>query len=59
MGVKENQIETLGLGRKECFLRVNDLDSNGRLMEALASQNRAVFIFDTDCSEANRVKQLG
>lgn len=58
MGVNESQIETLGLGRKKCFLRVNDLE-NGRLIEALASQNRAVFIFDTDSSEANRVKQLG
>ena len=58
MGVNESQIETLGLGRKECFLRVNDL-SNGKLVEKLASQNRAVYIFDTDSSEADRVKQLG
>lgn len=59
MGVNEGQIETLGLGRKECFLRVNDLGSNGKLVEELASQNRAVYIFDTDSSEADRVKQLG
>lgn len=59
MGVNESQIETLGLGRKECFLRVNDLSSNGKLVEKLASQNRAVYIFDTDSSEADRVKELG
>ena len=60
MGVNEEQIEeTLGLGRKVCFLRVNDLDADGKLIENLASQNRAVFILDTDSSEADRVKQLG
>lgn len=59
MGVNESQIETLGLGRQECFLRVKDLGSNGKLVEERASQNRAVYIFDTDSSEADRVKQLG
>ena len=56
MGVSNDQIETLGLGRKECFLRVNDLDSNGRLVEELASQNRAVYIFfDMNSPEVKQI----
>ncbi len=52
MGVSESQIKTLGLGRKECFLRVNDLNSEGKLIETLASENRAVYIFDMESNEA-------
>lgn len=59
MGVSDAQIETQGLGRTKCFLRVNDLDENGKLIEDLASQNRAVYIFDIDSSEADWVKHIG
>ncbi|MBR6508987.1 MAG: OmpA family protein [Clostridia bacterium] len=58
MGVMECQIETLGLGRKVCFLRVNDLDVNGKLIQSLASQNRAVYIFDLDSEEAKQVIKI-
>lgn len=58
MGVNENQIETKGLGRKKCFLRVDDLDANSKLIENLASQNRAVYIFDMDSPEASSVKGI-
>ena len=58
MGVSNEQIETLGLGRKKCFLRVNDLDVNGKLIENLASQNRAVYIFDSDSLEAKDIYRI-
>lgn len=58
MGISDTQIETLGLGRKSCFLRVNDLNSNGELIEALAIQNRAVYIFDLDSAEAKNIYRL-
>ena len=58
MGVSPNQIETLGLGRKTCFIRVDDTDSTGALIDKLAQQNRAVFIFDSDSDEAVALKRL-
>lgn len=58
MGASPNQIDTIGLGRKKCFLRVDDVDSNGELIEELASQNRAVFIFDSDSYEAVALKKI-
>lgn len=58
MGVNNEQIETLGLGRKKCFLRVNDLDVTGKLIENLASQNRAVYIFDLDSLEAKDIYRI-
>ena len=42
-GVKEKQIKTRGIGREQSPLRVNDLDSEGNLVEDLAKKNRAVF----------------
>lgn len=47
MGVADSQITCAGLGRSQNCFRVNDLDSNGNLVEPYASQNRAVFIFDS------------
>lgn len=58
MGVSNEQIETQGLGRTSCFLRVNDLDANGRLIENLASQNRAVYIFDANSNEAKDIYDI-
>ena len=59
MGVNESQIETLGLGRKECFLRIDDLDASGELIENLASQNRAVYIFDANSNDAKDIYDIG
>lgn len=43
-GVPPEQITCLGLGRRENCLRVEDLDSAGRLIENQAKRNRAVFL---------------
>lgn len=58
MGVYENQIQTVGLGRKECFLRANDLDSSGNLIESSAKLNRAVFVMDITSDSAQKVLSL-
>ena len=58
MGVNESQIKTIGLGRKKCFLRINDLDASGKLIENLASQNRAVYIFDANSNDAKDIYDI-
>lgn len=47
LGVDQSQISTRIIGRKECKLRVDDLDSNGNL-NSNADKNRAVFIINKD-----------
>jgi len=58
MGVDETQILTLGLGRDDCILRTNDLDTKGNLIESLATQNRAVYILDMDSTEAETLWRM-
>ena len=55
MGAKEKQVSCVGLGRTENFLRVNDLDSDGNLMENKAKLNRAVFLFGSDSETAKKL----
>ena len=58
LGVSEKQICTVGLGRKPCFLRVTDIDSNGNFIEAEAQKNRAVFIYNYDSDTAKEIIRL-
>ena len=55
MGAKEKQVSCVGLGRTENFLRVNDLDSDGNLVENKAKLNRAVFLFGSDSQTAKKL----
>lgn len=55
MGAKEKQVSCVGLGRTENFLRVNDLDSDGNLVENKAKLNRAVFLFGSDSETAKKL----
>lgn len=43
-GVNENKLVSVGIGQKQCSLKVNDLDSEGNLVEEQAKHNRAVFL---------------
>lgn len=54
LGVSQDQITCVGLGKKEWSLRVNDLD-NGSLIEELARLNRAVFLFPADSDLAREL----
>ena len=56
MGAKEKQVSCVGLGRTENFLRVNDLDSDGNLVENKAKLNRAVFLFGADSDTAKKLE---
>jgi len=54
LGVPEDMIITIGLGREENFLRVDDLDETGSLT-ADAAKNRAVFLFLKDSETARKL----
>lgn len=59
LGVSENQIyATVGLGQTLWSKRVDDLDSQGNLVESAAAKNRAVFAMGLDCPEAQEVLLL-
>lgn len=57
-GIWEEQVSCIGLGRTENFLRVNDLDADGNLMEQEAQKNRAVFLFRQNSETADRLGAL-
>ena len=42
--VNEAQIKTVGLGQLDNPLRVHDVDENGKQIQELAQQNRAVVV---------------
>jgi len=54
-GVDETQIRCVGLGRTDNFLRVDDTDSNGNLIESMAMLNRSVFLFAEDSDTADKL----
>lgn len=58
MGAKESQIECIGLGSSDNCFHVDDLDSNGRLIEEYAKLNRAIYIFSSDSDIAKTVKGI-
>lgn len=58
LGVSEKQICTIGLGRKQCFLRVSDIDNNGSFIESEAKKNRAVFIYSYDSDTAKEIMKI-
>ena len=43
-GVSEEKLVAIGIGQTKCSLRVNDIDTNGNLVEEQAIHNRAVFL---------------
>lgn len=55
MGAADTQVSCVGLGRSENFLRVNDLDKDGNLVESKAKLNRAVFLFGSDSETAKKL----
>lgn len=55
-GVKEEQIECIGLGCTDNCLRVEDHNADGTLNEAMAAQNRAIYIIFADSSTARSLK---
>ena len=55
LGASDGQIRCVGLGRAENFLRVNDLDETGTLIEAEAAKNRAVFLFAQQSETAKKL----
>lgn len=50
-GVKEDQIETIGLGYKNDYY-IKDIDKNGNLIEEKAKKNRSVIILPFDSDDA-------
>lgn len=50
--VNPNQLSTFGAGQNSTPFRVDDLDSNGNLIESEAAKNRAVFIVNSDSAAA-------
>ena len=56
MGAADTQVSCVGLGRSENFLRVNDLDKDGNLVESKAKLNRAVFLFGADSDTAKKLE---
>lgn len=50
-GVKEDQIETIGLGYKNNYY-IKDTDKNGNLIEEKAKKNRSVIILPLDSDDA-------
>ena len=55
-GVKEEQIECIGLGCTNNCLRVEDHNADGTLNEKMAAQNRAIYIILADSSTARSLK---
>lgn len=56
LGVKEEQMECIGLGCTDNCLRVEDHNVDGTLNEAMAAQNRAIYIILADSSTAQSLK---
>lgn len=56
LGANEDQIECMGLGSSKNRFHVDDLDSNGNLIEEHARQNRAIYIFAADSDIARSIK---
>lgn len=57
-GVDEGRITTVGLGKTECFLREDDLNSDGSLNEEAAAKNRAIHIYDSNSETAKNINKL-
>lgn len=57
MGAGSAQIECIGLGSSDNCFHVDDLDSNGRLIEEYAKLNRAIYIFAADSDVAKTIKE--
>lgn len=57
-GVEEDRISTVGLGKTECFLREDDLNSDGSLNEEAAAKNRAIHIYDSNSETAKNINKL-
>ena len=55
LGVPENQLRCVGLGRSNHPLRKPDTDAYGRLIEDKAQYNRAVFVLSEDAAGKNGV----
>lgn len=51
-GVKEDQIECIGLGCTDNCLRVEDHNADGTLNEKMAAQNRSIYIILADSATA-------
>ena len=47
-GIDETRVKCVGMGSKPFPFRVDDLDSNGNLIQEMAVKNRAIFIFSAD-----------
>lgn len=58
IGADETQIECIGLGSSDNGFRVDDLDSNGNLIEEYAKLNRAIYIFAADSDAARSIKSV-
>lgn len=48
-------ISCIGIGRADCFLRVNDIIQSGQLVEENAKLNRAVFVLDASSDSAKQL----
>ena len=53
-GVSETQLIPMGLGFEEPW-HIDDLDENGRQIEALACQNRKVLVVDINSEDAKKI----
>lgn len=58
-GVKKENLVSIGIGQTKCSLRVNDIDSNGDLVEEQASHNRAVFLVPASNPLCSKLKSEG
>ncbi len=56
MGADVDQIECIGLGSSDNCFHIDDLDSNGKLIEEHAKLNRAIYIFSADSDVAKTIK---
>lgn len=56
MGADSDQIACIGLGSSDNCFHVDDLDSNGRLIEEYAKLNRAIYIFAADSDVARNIE---
>ena len=54
MGAASKQIKCIGLGSSENCFHVDDLDSNGRLIEEYAKLNRAIYVFSAASDTATQ-----
>ena len=57
MGANTMQIECIGLGCSENCFHVDDIDSQGHLIEEYAKLNRAIYIFSSTSDTANLIKE--